>query len=145
MTCGSSGSLTQIRVTASVRSSSPGRPPPEVVLELGTRGDAELEVAAPGRKGTRHAGRAAEIVEGRAGDVHATVGVVDPVDRYLVDAEPVVLGEDEELGVEEPAVVLDRRQEAPGDVGADGLEPALGVADPGREHRRGGSGCRSGR
>ena len=39
--------------------------------------------------------------------VDARVGVVDPVDRHLVDAQPAALGEHEQLGVEEPAVVAD--------------------------------------
>ncbi len=37
------------------------------------------------------------------------------------------LGEDEEFGVEEPAVVTDIGQQLAGDIGADGLERALGV------------------
>ena len=44
-------------------------------------------------------------------DVHAGVGVVHPVHRHLVDAQPGALGEDEQLGVEEPAGVLDERQQ----------------------------------
>ena len=42
-----------------------------------------------------------------ADDVDPGVGVVDPVDGHLVDAQAVVLGEHEQLGVEEPALVLD--------------------------------------
>ena len=63
-------------------------------------------------------------------DVDAAVRVVDPVDRHLVDAQPGALGEDEQLGVEEPAGVLDERQQLAGDVGADRLEAALGVGEP---------------
>ena len=45
------------------------------------------------------------------------VGVVDPVDRHLVDAQTVALGEEQQLGVEEPTVVVDRGQEPAGDAG----------------------------
>ena len=41
----------------------------------------------------------------------------------------------QQLGVEEPAVVLDRGQEPPRDVGPHRLEPALRVAHARREHR----------
>ena len=77
---------------------------------------------------------AAQVLERGAGHVHPAVGVVDPVDRHLVDAESVVLGEHEQLGVEEPAVVLDRGQEPAGDVGAHGLEATLRITHPGGEH-----------
>ena len=50
---------------------------------------------------------AAQVVERGADDRHARVGVVDPVDRHLVDPQPAPLGEHEQLGVEEPAVVAD--------------------------------------
>ena len=53
-----------------------------------------------------------------AGDVHPAVGVVDPVDRDLVDAEPVVLGEHQQLGVEEPASSSTSGEQPPRDVGA---------------------------
>ena len=46
-------------------------------------------------------------LERGAHDVDARVGVVDPVDRHLVDAQAAPLGEHEQLGVEEPAVVAD--------------------------------------
>ena len=45
-------------------------------------------------------------------DVDARVGVVDPVDRHLVDAQAAALGEHEQLGVEEPAVVADVVEQA---------------------------------
>jgi hypothetical protein len=47
-----------------------------------------------------------------------------------VDAQAGALGEDEELGVEEPGVVLDRGHEQPGGVAANRLEAALGVREP---------------
>ena len=59
------------------------------------------------------------------------VGVVDPVHRHLVDPQARALGEHQQLGVEEPAGVLDQRQQPARDVGADGLEAALGVGEAG--------------
>ena len=59
------------------------------------------------------------------------VGVVDPVDGYLVDAQPRPLGEHEQLGVEEPRVVLDEGEQYRSKVGAQGLEAALGVRETG--------------
>ena len=65
----------------------------------------------------------------------ARVRVVDPIDRHLGDPQPVALGEDQQLGVEEPVVVLDRGQERPGHVAAEGLEPALRVVELRVEHQ----------
>ena len=60
------------------------------------------------------------------------VGVVDPVDRDLVDAQAAALGEDQQLGVEEPGLVLDRAAAAPVTASArDRLEAALGVGEAG--------------
>ena len=71
-------------------------------------------------------------------------GVVGPVHRDLVDAQPGPLGEHEQLGVEEPAPVLHKRQQLPRLVGADRLEPALRVGEwPAA--RRAAAGCSSGR
>ena len=70
---------------------------------------------------------AAQVIERGARDVDARVGVVDPVDRHLVDSQPLALGEHEQLGVEEPPVILDIRQQPPGQVPANGLEAALRV------------------
>ena len=47
----------------------------------------------------------------------------------LVDPQAATLGEDEQLGVEEPPVVLDLGQQRPGSVGADRLEATLGVGE----------------
>ena len=49
-------------------------------------------------------------------DVDPAVRVVDPVHRHLVDAQPGALGEHQQLGVEEPAGVLDQRQQPLRDV-----------------------------
>ena len=72
-----------------------------------------------------------QVVEGGGDDVDARVGVVDPVHRDLVDAHAGSLGQEQELGVEEPPRVLDQRQQGPGPVGPDRLEPALGVGEAG--------------
>ena len=66
-----------------------------------------------------------------ADDVDPAVRVVDPVHRHLVDAQPAALGQHQQLGVEEPAGVLDQRQQPVRHVGPDGLEAALGVGEPG--------------
>src|SRR6202022_4500079 len=60
-------------------------------------------------------------------------GVVDPVHRDLVDAQPVLLGEQQQFGVEEPFLVLDLRQQCLNDLGAGRLETALGVGEAGRQ------------
>ncbi len=72
---------------------------------------------------------AAQVVDRGLPDVHPRVDVVGPVDRDLVDPQRVPFGEDEQLGVEEPRLVLDHRQEDASDVGPDRLEPALGVGE----------------
>ena len=64
-----------------------------------------------------------------ADDIDPGVGVVDPVDRHLVDPQPHPLGDHQQLGVEEPLVVLDEGSNRVGDVTPEGLEPALGVAE----------------
>ena len=66
---------------------------------------------------------------------HPRVGVVDPVDRHLVDAQAAALGEHQQLGVEEPAVVAHLSSRPSSDVAANGLEAALGVGEA-RPQRR---------
>ena len=70
-----------------------------------------------------------QVVARGAPHVDARVGVVDPVDRYFLDPQAGPLGEHEELGVEEPGVVLDVRQERARGVGAHRLEAALRVTE----------------
>ena len=69
--------------------------------------------------------------------------VVHPVDRHLVDPEAGALGQHEQLRVEEPAPVLDEREQQPRPVGADRLEAALRVAEPGGERGVQDRGCRA--
>jgi hypothetical protein len=76
-----------------------------------------------------HPCHALEVADRRADDLHARVGIIDPVDGDFVNAEPVTLREDEQLGVEEPSLVLDRWQQSPCYVGANGLEAALSVRE----------------
>ncbi len=77
----------------------------------------------------RQARDAAQVLDRGAHDVHARVGVVDPVDRDLVDAQATALGEDEQLGVEEPPVVADVVEQAPGRRRGHGLEAALRIGE----------------
>ena len=92
-----------------------------------------LQRDAAGREGAAEPGDALQVVDRGAHDVDRRVGVVDPVHRHLVDAQPGAFGEDEQLGVEEPAGVLDERHEPLRDVAADGLEAALRIGEPGGE------------
>ena len=84
-----------------------------------------------GGEGAAHAPHALEVVGRGLHDVHRRVRVVDPVDRHLVDPQPGPLGEDQHLGVEEPAGVLDQRQQHLRDIAPDRLEAALGVGEAG--------------
>ena len=84
---------------------------------------------------------ALEVVDRGADDVDARVGVVDPVDRHLVDPQPAALGEHEQLGVEEPAVVADVGEQAVERVAADRLEAALRVGEARAQRRVAGGGC----
>ena len=53
--------------------------------------------------------------------------VIDPIDGHLVNSQAVALGEDQELGVEEPAVIDNERQQPTHCVAARCFEPALRV------------------
>jgi hypothetical protein len=81
------------------------------------------------------AGHAPQVVPGRAHDVHPRVGIVDPIHRHLVDAQPAPLGQHEQLGVEEPALVAHVADEGPQGAGAHRLEAALRVGEPGPQRR----------
>ena len=81
----------------------------------------------PRRRG-QHAGHAAQVEPGRAGHGHPGVEVVDPVDRHLVDAQAEALRGDQDLGVEEPGLVVDQGKDDVGRLAPERLEPALGVA-----------------
>ena len=101
-------------------------------MQIDADGDESDELAAGVRRAARASDRAErlgvgpeperpgetphalEVFDGGGDDVDPGVRVVDPVDGHLGDAEPVALGEDEQLGVEEPVVVLDRRAGARG-------------------------------
>ena len=47
-----------------------------------------------------------------------------------MDPQPGALRQHEQLGIEEPGLVLDHRKEATGGVGSDSLEPALRILEP---------------
>jgi hypothetical protein len=76
---------------------------------------------------------AGQVSAGRPDDVDAGVGIVDPVHGHLMDAQADPVGEVQQLGVEEPAVVLHEREHAIGDVRADGLEATLRVGQRGTQ------------
>ena len=86
-----------------------------------------------GGEGLAHAPHPLEVVGRRLHDVDGGVRVVDPVDGHLVDPQTRPLGEHQHLGVEEPAGVLDQRQQDLGDIPADRLEAALRVREAGLE------------
>ena len=75
----------------------------------------------------------AQIAQGGGHHVDPGVGVVDPVHRDLVNAQPGPLRQHEQFRVEEPARVRGERQQGPGRVRADRLEPALRVGEAGAE------------
>ena len=75
----------------------------------------------------------AQIAQGGGHHVDPGVGVVDPVHRDLVDAQPGPLRQHEQFRIEEPACVGGERQQSPGRVRADRLEPALRVGEAGAE------------
>ena len=68
----------------------------------------------------------------RPRDVYPAVGVLDPHDRQAADREAGILGRDEQLRVEEPVLILDKRQQRPNAFHADRLEAALGVVEEGQ-------------
>ena len=75
------------------------RSAPELGTELRQRKLAGSECAT-------QPGDALQVGDGGLHDVDPAVGVIDPVDRHLVDTQAGPLAEHEQLGVEEPAVVL---------------------------------------
>src|ERR1035441_6740086 len=96
---------------------------------VGERADAVAPVA----RATLQARDPLEIIDCGAHDVDARVGVLDPAHRYLADRERVALCEVKQLGVEEPTVVLDQRQQGTNNLASGGLEAALRVAESGAE------------
>ena len=128
------------------RSTPAGRP-----VGLCRHSDAHVGTARAGRAAsTAQAGPssrhdAPQVRRRGADQVDPRVEVVDPVDRDLVDAQPDALGGDQELGVEEPFLVLDQGEELGRRLAAHGLEPALGVGARGCGGRIGAAGCSRGR
>ena len=92
----------------------------------------EREYLARQRQGNAaeaHPKDSAEIVHRGLRDIDPRIRVVGPIDRNLVDAHTRALREDEELGVEEPRLVLHGWDEPACRDGSDGLESALCVAE----------------
>ena len=106
----------------------------QVEHHVGDRAEHADAHEAQHRAGRRQARDAAQVLDRGAHDVHARVGVVDPVDRDLVDAQPASLGEHEQLGVEEPAVVAHVVEQVPGGGRRHGLEAALRVGEARPQH-----------
>ncbi len=90
---------------------------------------------APGGESASQPGDSPQILASGRHDVDAGVGVVDPVDRNLMDPHPGAFGQREQFGVEEPGVVLHQRQQNVGAIGSNGLEPALSVAESDPQRR----------
>ena len=97
------------------------------------------------RRGHRQAGDPAQVGDRRGHDVDARVGIVDPVDRNLVDAHSATLRRDQQLGVEEPRLIAHRVEELGQHVGAHRLEAALGVGEPRAQRDTQDAGCRRAR
>ena len=102
----------------------PARRPEAGLAQLGHLDRAPGEAEADSR-------HPAQVAERGVDDVDPRVRVVDPVDRDLMDAQPGPFRQHQQFGVEEPALVLDQRQQLPGLVGPDRLEPALRVGELG--------------
>ena len=96
---------------------------------IGEHADGQRSIVV--REATHHAPDAGEVTARRGDDVDAAVAVVDPVDGNLVDAQPAVLGEDEQLRVEEPPLVGDEWQQLMHGVAAYRLEAALRIRETG--------------
>ena len=83
-----------------------------------------------------HASNTLEVVPHGAGDAHPAVGVLHPLNRHLVQPHVHVAREEQQLGVEEPAIVFDEGEERLRRIGAQRLEPALRVVKGGRNAAR---------
>ena len=75
------------------------------------------------------AGDAPQVVPGHAHHVDPRVGVIDPVDRDLMDAEAVSFRQDEELRVEEPVIVVHQWEQELCRFAAGRLEPACRIPE----------------
>ena len=76
-----------------------------------------------------------KVVEHGLGDVDGRAEVLDPLDRDLVHAEALLVGQDQEFRVEEPLRVLDLRHEDFLGRAGEALEAALRVGEAGIEDR----------
>ena len=108
-----------------------GVPIPRCSLRPGAGPGAGSTVPGERRRGLRaptgQTGHTPEVPESRLDHGDAGVGVVDPVDRDLMDAQTDPLRGDQDLGVEEPLVVLHQREHLGCRFAAHGLEAALGI------------------
>ncbi len=89
----------------------------------------------PAEQVTAEPDHASEIGQCRLHQVHTGIGIVGPIDGDFVDAQAALFGQHQQLGIEEPGIVQGVWKDLSGNVGADGLEPALGVAEMRTHHR----------
>src|SRR5215203_6230044 len=96
----------------------------------GIRGFGEPPFGEPAAQALRpHSQEPLHVRQGGGGHVDPAVEVFDPIDRNLAYAQAALLGQQEQLGVEEPLAVLDLRQELLCNAALDRLEAALGVGE----------------
>src|SRR5215208_4969360 len=100
-----------------------------VALRSAFGGPPPLQAARP------HPQKPLNILYGGRDDVNPAVEVLDPVDRHLRDPIAPLLGQQQQLCIEEPLAVLDLRQQLLGRATLDRLEAALGVGEAVAEHR----------
>src|SRR5215210_7391056 len=104
-----------------------------------TRGLQGLAGPAPGEPTVYallpHPEESLHVLQRGRGYIHPAVEVLDPVNRYLRNPVAPLLGQEQELGVEEPLVVLHPRQELLRHAALDRLKAALRVREAVAEHR----------
>ncbi|GGH93221.1 hypothetical protein GCM10007170_13590 [Arthrobacter liuii] len=79
---------------------------------------------------TSDANHPAKIIQGSLFDVDPAIGVINPVDRDFVDPQPRAFSDDQQLSIEEPAVIFHMREQTLSDVGPYCLKSALRIGEP---------------
>src|SRR6266852_3195929 len=75
-----------------------------------------------------------EVFANRLPELDTGVGIFDPTYGNVLDPIALLFGQDQQLGVEEPLVVLYQWDEHVGGAAADRFESALGVAEARPHH-----------
>ena len=96
--------------------------------------DTKGSVSHPWYAAEAQAEEALDVFPGGAQDADTGVGVVGPGDGDANDFEAALLGDEQQLCVQEPGVVYDVGQDALGGLAGDGFEAALGVGEAAAEH-----------